>query len=1108
MLPSIDIIIKELYRNDFTSFDLLEEDEKRIIETIFNEIQLHGKSDFLTDLWANDFECRPVNIDTFVSDDYYLGKIGKDLFPKWRQELRIVCDPTKEVSEWVIRGCVGAGKTTVAVIVLLYKIYYLCCLKDPQKFYGLMEKSPIVFGLFNIYKYLAQDTSYKYFINWAKLSPYFQDVMRRAFVDERRIPSWLQRLNKLYGIGNEEMANSYMRFPKEITLALGSSAIHALGQNIYGGLPLHKNTKIPLLDGSNIEIKDLSDKTFFVYSIDHETGKTVPAMASAFYSGKSRIYKITLDDDSHVKCSGEHRWMLRDGSYIETTKLKVNDSLMPFYRRINENGYEEIYNFDNWEKTHQVIGKFIYGKDLYKNPIEGEGPFVLHHLDLNKRNNDPNNLEIMTFKEHAKLHEKYVELMHSPESKLKWQDSMKLKYKDEEWLRKRRKISRDTINKLWDRYRNGENVGKFGAKEKNHSDSHRRRLSNHLTCLNKTDKMRKLSGDRLRKWNNENSEKLKKRGTEHLNKLWKNEEYRNKISELSRKKFVRYNKEVKRSKLVFDDLLDGASIVVNYLDNKGKNTRNENYVFTKELLYTLFDLRSSTVIDRILKENNYTWGEFCSIFGYKTKNHKIKKIELLNEVDDVYCLTVPSTHNYAVLSNDCSEMSGIYTHNCDETDMSRNKGITNEDKSKVEELYGQAKSRLDSRFLQKGGTNPGILVLVSQVTSRDSFLSEHVAKTAADPRTHVSQFAIWEIKDHKFPPEEPRFQVVVGDDVHNRSFIVDENSIIPKGAMVLDVPESLRPRFEYDVEAGIRDQAGIPTYGVNLFIKHRDKVFDCYRLSTDRVHPFTVDSVELSIDTEDTTDLISIFKKDLCMNRRNRYSDIWSPKWYPGSLRAIHVDLAKNKDYAGLAMGCIGDFKQIQRFDNDGKSYYTTDVKIFIDLALRIKPKKGSEIDFSKIRSFIYFLHSIGFPIKYCSYDGYNSVDSQQQLKKYGFDVKELSVDKSAAPYNCLKSVIYETRLDFYEYSPFTDEVTKLSDNSLIKGAKPVIDHPPKGRKDVADAITGVVFRLMSDKDTFSSLSGKSYDSSNFIDVQETKSKNDWVTKSFKTKNKLEKLFE
>jgi hypothetical protein len=85
-------------------------------------------------------------------------------------------------------------------------------------------------------------------------------------------------------------------------------------------------------------------------------------------------------------------------------------------------------------------------------------------------------------------------------------------------------------------------------------------------------------------------------------------------------------------------------------------------------------------------------------------------------------------------------------------------------------------------------------------------------------------------------------------------------------------------------------------------------------------------------------------------------------------------------------------------------------------------------------------------------------------MKKAGFDVKELSVDKKATPYNYLRSTIYEGRLDIYEYDPFTDEITRLQDKTAEK-AKPPIDHPPKGKKDVADAVCGVTTRLAEAKD-------------------------------------------
>jgi len=630
-------IIARVRAGDHSLLDTIAPEERRVILTALREVEKSGESGVLEALWMEDFERKPVSIDEFLDDDYYLGQVGKSIFPLWRTELRRVHDPAAEIGEWILRGCIGAGKTTIAVISLLYKIYWLTCMKDPQDYYGLTARSPIVFGLFNIFKYLAKDTAYQYLMSWTKLSPYFQDVIRRTYMNQRTVPGWLQRLNRMYGMNLEDMANSFVQFPKNITVAMGSQAIHALGQNIFGGL-------------------------------------------------------------------------------------------------------------------------------------------------------------------------------------------------------------------------------------------------------------------------------------------------------------------------------------------------------------------------------------------------------------------------------------------LDEADMGKEKSISDEERSQVADMYGQVRSRMDSRFMQAGGSNPGILMLVSQVRGKDSFLEKHVKKVSSDPHTHISAFKLWEIKSHLFEGQDT-FKVVVGNQ-RIRSFIPRDDQlgdVAQKNLEVIDVPESLRQRFEYDVEGAIRDLAGIPTYGTDLFLPRRDKLYDCYRDSTIRDHPFTVDTVELSIEADDDRTIIDVFDKTKCMLQHDKATGAWRPRWFAGVDRAVHVDLAVKKDCAGMAMGCIGDVKAVTRFDADERPYRATDYGMFVDFALRIRAARGSEIDFSKIRQFIFYLHHIGFPIKYVSYDGFQSVDSMQQMKKAGFDVKLLSVDKKAIPYHYLRSTIMEGRFDMYEYEPFTDEITTLQDRTLTK-AKPPIDHPRGGSKDVSDGVCGVVTRLLEVK--------------------------------------------
>lgn len=57
------------------------------------------------------------------------------------------------------------------------------------------------------------------------------------------------------------------------------------------------------------------------------------------------------------------------------------------------------YVKENGVHQHRIVAEKILGRKLEK----GE---IVHHIDHNKKNNDPSNLQIMTQSEHAKLHNK------------------------------------------------------------------------------------------------------------------------------------------------------------------------------------------------------------------------------------------------------------------------------------------------------------------------------------------------------------------------------------------------------------------------------------------------------------------------------------------------------------------------------------------------------------------------------------------------------------------------------------------------------------------------------------------------------------------------------
>lgn len=989
LLKTIQTIRKEGFsvrvREQYSSEELY------VVQKILEEFDEFGRSFTLDALFRNDYEITPVSIDEFLSDDYYLGRVGCNVYETWRDDLREVLSPLNNIGEWVIKGSIGSGKTFVAVIANLYKIYCLLCLHNPQKFYGLAEGSPIVFGLFNIYKYLAGATSYQYLTTWLRdMSPFFAEKRGDSGKSKKRLTD-----------------KEVLDLPKGIQVALGAAAIHALGQNIYGGLPLAKGTRISLLNGEEVPIEELEGQKFWVYGL--KEGKFVPAFATCFKSGRSPTKLITLDNGEVIECTVEHQWMMRDGVYKETKDLLPGDSLMPFRRRVNDTGYEEVFHpGKGWEKTHQAVVKYLYGGDFYKSPIEGEGPWVVHHKDLNKRNNSPENLDKLTFRDHAHLHETLVAAMHSPESRAKWAASMEKKYQDTEWVEKRRRISSETISRTWKKFRE-DGEGRIGIGFRERSEAARIRARERIIVYNKTPEARKRSGERLRKWNRENPDKLRDNARK----------YGGVALRRATKKVVPLDIIVSRYKellslgvpFLFWDLAYAVGVPCPALARSIKLAGIKNYAEFKEIY-----------------------------------NHKVVSVESSGEVKDVYCLCVPSTSNYGITA-------GVVSHNCDETEFGKSKSMTSQEKSQVADLYHNVRTRMDSRFMQRGGVNPGLLCLVSSARDYEQFLAQHVRATQDTGTTFVSQYALYEIKKEVYR-DSKRFTVVVGDKLHRSYIIGKENPQVRSGARTVEVPEEFRPAFEYDIDAAIRDIAGVETYGSTLFFPKREALLGTLETSTPRKHPFTRDEVTLGL--EDDVGLDDYFIKDEMVVLWDKTNQLYRPKYYPHADRYIHVDLAKNRDCAGISMTCVSKMTVVNRLNKLKMPVKARDYVHFVDLMLRIRAAHGSEIDFSKIREFIFFLmDTCKFKVKWISYDSYQSTDSIQTWKKEKIQAKELSLDRTPGPYRTFKSVLLEGRFDWYYYDPFFSELTTLEDHTLEGGKK--IDHPVGGSKDVSDSVCGSV---------------------------------------------------
>lgn len=136
----------------------LSPEEKEAVLKILNQYSTSGASELFNQLKYIDYEEVPVDISVFLHDKKYLGNGLYDadgrftLFPYWENKLKEIfpTNTTTSCNTLILTGAIGIGKSTLAVICLLYLLYRLLCLKDPYKYYGMQPIDKITISLMNI----------------------------------------------------------------------------------------------------------------------------------------------------------------------------------------------------------------------------------------------------------------------------------------------------------------------------------------------------------------------------------------------------------------------------------------------------------------------------------------------------------------------------------------------------------------------------------------------------------------------------------------------------------------------------------------------------------------------------------------------------------------------------------------------------------------------------------------------------------------------------------------------------------------------------------------------------------------------------------------------
>jgi len=121
---------------------------------------------------------RPASLEEFLGPEYLnVAELTRD---RVREALVAVMgeDPQPENPSKVLRaiivGGIGIGKTTIASIVLTYLVHWTLCLRNPQKFFGLMDGSRIAFMMMSTSETQAKDVIFGDVKERIKYSPWFK----------------------------------------------------------------------------------------------------------------------------------------------------------------------------------------------------------------------------------------------------------------------------------------------------------------------------------------------------------------------------------------------------------------------------------------------------------------------------------------------------------------------------------------------------------------------------------------------------------------------------------------------------------------------------------------------------------------------------------------------------------------------------------------------------------------------------------------------------------------------------------------------------------------------------------------------------------------------
>ena len=218
---------------DLDALNNLSDEERKIALQILEQFSKEGSSNIYNNLIYEDYDEIPVDIETFLHDPRYLGKgltneEGKfTVFPYWVNILKKIFPDnlTTKYNTVILTGPIGIGKSFEAVLIMLYQLHRMLCLKDPYLYYGLQPIDKITFSMLNITLDAAQGVA------WDKCQQLVQNsewFMSKGFINKSKVnPIWQpsKRIELIFGSSNNHVIGRalFSNFTDEVNFGIGNN---------------------------------------------------------------------------------------------------------------------------------------------------------------------------------------------------------------------------------------------------------------------------------------------------------------------------------------------------------------------------------------------------------------------------------------------------------------------------------------------------------------------------------------------------------------------------------------------------------------------------------------------------------------------------------------------------------------------------------------------------------------------------------------------------------------------------------------------------------------------------------------------------------------------